>query len=128
MNEGLEKLKEIHELITYPITESSIVKIKDNIAIIERTLKEHEKYKAIEEELGIDLLTLFKISKYGFYHKSSFINIKTHRIDYSINYCDYAYIYYVSDTKEWCVGTIHTTLNIKDYGKTWALTREELEK
>lgn len=45
MNEGLEKLKEIHELVTYPLTENSIAKIKDNVAIIEKELIDGEKNK-----------------------------------------------------------------------------------
>ena len=45
-----QALKEIHELVTYPLTESSIAKIKDNIAIVEKELDEGEKAK---EVLGI---------------------------------------------------------------------------
>ena len=55
MNKGLEILKEIHELVTYPLTESSIVKIKDNIAIIEKELKALEIIK--EKKVNVGLLS-----------------------------------------------------------------------
>ena len=42
----------------------SVMKIVD---VIEKELKEHEQYKKIEEELGIDLITLFKALKNGVY-------------------------------------------------------------
>jgi hypothetical protein len=79
-------------------------------------------YKNIEEELGIDLITLFKALKNGIYIYAnggkyvdegdcSFLsNINT------INYSNKSFISF-----KW-------KYYFKDYGKTWALTKEELEK
>lgn len=71
----------------------------------------------IEEELGIDLITLFKAQTIGFYVKTAcgifpvllgewrfnLIKKEVHRIKFSSHYY------------------------FKDYGITWALTKEELE-
>ena len=75
----------------------------------------------IEEELGIDLITLFKALKNGVWEIDDYTN-KLHKTDIrgielyglcgismpNIPECDY-------------------TLHYEDYGKTWALTKEELE-
>lgn len=69
----------------------------------------------IEEELGIDLVTLFKALKNGIVLAKSLIevdvdlnDIRFGELSYSLNSEDTYYIY------------------LKDYGKTWALTKEEL--
>ena len=67
----------------------------------------------IEEELGIDLITLFKALKDGIYKKGR--NSLKGLILYS---------------KMPMFSFYHKTIDaelIEDYGKTWALTREELE-
>lgn len=68
----------------------------------------------IEEELGIDLITLFKALKNGFYAE--------HR------YIQQCYICFIDD--EWAIVNLKNDewWLLKDYGKTWALTREELEE
>lgn len=72
-----------------------------------------------EEKLDIDLVTLFKASfAESLYFKSN----KTNRIEnkpftaMSIKY------------KTIIFGFDSTIVEFKDYGKTWALTKEELEK
>ena len=71
----------------------------------------------IEEELGIDLVTL---SKASFAEALYFKSDKTNRIEYkpftamSIKY------------KTIIFGFDSTIVEFKDYGKTWALTKEEL--
>lgn len=80
----------------------------------------------IEEELGIDLVTLFKALKNGVYYKYTF-NDKHSGFITLIEFSDFVDICYDSDFKEWCIdirGMSHFTT--KDYGKTWALTKEEL--
>ena len=71
----------------------------------------------IEEELGIDLDTLFKALKNGIWTKtkndiSKHLTValkKRHRTkEYWLFYRPYSHVY------------------LKDYGKTWALTKEEL--
>ena len=73
----------------------------------------------IEEELGIDLITLFKILKNGIWVKtkngiSQHFTVSIRKWLQTNTYC----LYYRPYTHIW----------FEDYGKTWALTREELEK
>lgn len=89
-----------------------------------RVLGEMYAYKCIEEELGIDLITLFEALKNGFYayKDNHIIKLKSEEgncgamcfyVSYDCiiaeNVFDEQYIYL-----------------LKDYGKTWALTKEEL--
>lgn len=73
------------------------------------------KLEDIEEELGVDLITLFKCIEYGFYTKYNYYPSYCNTFDLETK------LIKVNDCDE------HFTLNFKDYGKTWALTREELE-
>lgn len=99
----------------------------------------------LEDELGIDLITLFKAARNGFYYKKdneiqfcrwcvrvggSLVEVKpcyavketTLRSTY---YGDVEEVTPVEDAHYWswrsCV-----SVKIKDYGKIWALTKEEL--
>lgn len=74
--------------------------------------------KTIEEELGIDLITLFKALKNGCYVKTkngiflktnTDIRIRPHSNQWQLYFFSYSRVF------------------TKDYGKTWALTKEELE-
>jgi hypothetical protein len=72
----------------------------------------------IEEELGIDLVTLFKALKNGVYVKtkegvSKHFTVHLMKWQQTSTYC----FYYRPYSHIW----------LKDYGKTWALTKEELE-
>ena len=72
-----------------------------------------ERLEDIEQELGIDLITLFEALKYGIYKKGR--NNFKGLILYS---------------KMPMFSFYHKTIDaelIEDYGKTWALTRKELE-
>jgi len=87
----------------------------------------------IEEELGIDLITLFKALKNGIYYTNYGHGI--------INYCDkvrlipcYIFIHSPKEqTKreiggyDFIVSKKGLTINTKSYKKYWALTKEELE-
>ena len=66
----------------------------------------------IEEELGIDLLTLFKAFKQGFYFKDDFGNIDfiSGNVIKQLN----------KDKYEEIMKDLH------NYGKNWALAKEEL--
>lgn len=77
------------------------------------------KYENIEKELGIDLITLIKAISNGVWvktkndiskHLTVALKKRHHTKEYWLFYRPYSHIY------------------LKDYGKTWALTREELEK
>ena len=73
-----------------------------------------ERLEDIEEELGIDLITLFEALKYGIYKKGR--NNFKGLILYS---------------KMPMFSFYHKTIDaelIEDYGKTWALTKRELEE
>lgn len=87
----------------------------------------------IEEELGIDLIILFKALKNGIYVKNRKNEIR--RVSCNIGLVEtgghnslglrfqdtnYKWRYLVLDTSR--------DNDVKDYGKTWALTKEELEK
>ena len=73
----------------------------------------------IEEELGIDLITLFKALKQMFvFHKE---NVKIELLGLHIKSNELYLFGFVKDT-------VHAVyLSLKDYGKDWALTKEELE-
>ena len=73
----------------------------------------------IEEGLGIDLITLFKALKQKFvFHKE---NVKIELIGVHIKSNELYLFGFAKDT----VQAVY--LSLKDYGKTWALTKEELE-
>ena len=69
----------------------------------------------IEDELGIDLIILFKALKNGFYTKNAHYTGN----EMGINVIDKCLC-----NEKWRDRDI---FNFKDYGKTWALTKEELE-
>lgn len=81
----------------------------------------------IEEELGIDLVTFHKALKNGVYYKVTDKN--------SVNFGKIFFDKYVlwgwnknPDGTYFAVMQSQLQLfNLKDYGKTWALTKEELE-
>ena len=93
------------------------VKDKENVWI-DNLLTKLGQLEDIEEELGIDLITLFKALKNGVYtntwlHKTKYrIDLERKRFE---GHCSGDY------------GVIETSyFYFKDYGVTWALTKEEL--
>ena len=82
-------------------------------------------YKTIEEELGIDLITLFSALKNGVYYFAYDGQLMHDYVILTNNYIDvgahdklsYSFITFLEKR----------TLLFTDYGKTWALTKEELE-
>ena len=94
------------------LTDESILD-DNNIKFVKDKLEYADKMKPIEEEIGIDLITLFKALKNGIYKKGR-NNLK-------------GLILY---SKMPMFSFYHKTIDaelIEDYGKTWALTKEELE-
>ena len=73
----------------------------------------------IEEQIGVELLILFKALENGAYCKRGKKTVFFYRLEASdlVNYS-----FKVFNTKKW----EWETYNFKDYGKTWALTKEEL--
>ena len=72
-----------------------------------------ERLEDIEEELGIDLITLFEALKYGIYKKGR-------------NNFKGLILYSKMPMFSFYHRTIDSEL-IEDYGKTWAVSREMLE-
>ncbi len=96
---------------------------KENEKVMKELSKEIEKNRQlqiIEEELGIDLITLFKALTQGIYVK----------INREIDFIRYVSIF---KKRKWHLYSSSTFWGkydiglIKNYGKTWALTKEELE-
>ncbi len=98
-----------------------------------------DEYKSIEDELGINLVVLMNVIKNGFYVKgrSGYIDF---RASYD-NYGDEVKYAFIVDYKHkelrwmhsYMCGRVHPfvygcpTYEFKKYGKSWALTKEELE-
>lgn len=81
------------------------------------------KLEDIEEEIGITLITLFKALKNGIYAKVKNTQ-EICQISEIISIGEKSLIL-PSDFRR--VVGINVDLDYKDYGKTWALTRQELE-
>lgn len=77
----------------------------------------------IEEELGIELITLFKALKEGIWVKYDSDFGMTNKPKIKITKDTATEICYRN--KKWYIQENETLT--KDYGKTWALTKEELE-
>ena len=85
---------------------------------IRMALEKLSKIEDIEEELGIDLITLFKALKQGgVYVKYD------NKVDWVLMMKNFEIL---GDGNEITLLS-QIKLNPKDYGKTWALTKEELE-
>lgn len=86
----------------------------NDIDIIRKMTHKLGQLEDIEEELGIDLLTLFKALKQGYiWYDEEKYKIECLYVKPQIHL-------YVADGVGGCY--------MEDYGKTWALTKEELEK
>ena len=104
--------------------------VKDAIDRENIVLTKLKHYEDIEEELGIDLITLFKALRNGIWtnQEQCYGDEKQGKI---------RFFQVRLLLEENAVGCIHNsmwkgkevirTLYFKDYGKTWALTKEELE-
>ena len=71
----------------------------------------------IEEELGIDLIILFKALTQGIYIKPTNIYVGSPYLCFAEN---------ENRELEFQFKVVDTWYKVKDYGKTWALTKEEL--
>ena len=87
-------------------------------------MQENKKYKSLEEEIGIDLITLFEALKKGIFvaYDSSFGMANKPKIkitkDTATGIC--------YRNKKWYIQEDETL--IKDYGKTWSLDKNDLIK
>lgn len=94
------------------LTDESVLD-DEHIKFVKDKLEYADKMKAIEEDLGIDLITLFKALKNGIYKKGR------NKLKGLILYSKMPMFSFYNKT-------IDAEL-IEDYGKTWALSKEELE-
>ena len=103
-------------------TKNNFIEVKDK----DEAYRKLYVLEDIEEEIGIELTTLFKALNYGVYYYTS-QNQRTH---------DYVWLYdnYVSasvrDKLSYSLLTCFQKqiLSFEDYGKTWSLDRKELEE
>ena len=97
---------------------------------IDRVANKLGKLEDIEQELGIPLEVLFKALKEGFYvrnEEDKQIRFFTCSLEYNHWDCNW---YLDCDCQEDIDGDFLKSVeyeDLKDYGKTWSLTREELE-
>ena len=104
------------------ITKNDFIEVKDK----DEAYKKLCQLEDIEEEIGIELTTLFKALKYGVYYYTS-QNQLTH---------DYVWLYdnYVSasvrDKLSYSLLTCFQKqiLSFEDYGVTWSIYREALDQ
>lgn len=89
---------------------------------LEKELDRLEEYRKIEEEIGIDLITLFKAYSNGFYVKGE---KEKQYIDFqnalNANAFKNKEMFY---GHEWH----YQYVKLYDYGVTWSLTKEDLEQ
>ena len=91
------------------------------------------KLEDIEEQLGVDLITLFKILEQGYVYTTGF-NKRMEKWYFQciegINKTTLGrkkYLEIVFNENEDLKGCVSWIPDWRDYGKTWALTKEELE-
>lgn len=89
---------------------------------IKKGLDELNQLKTIEEELGVDLITLFKASKQGIFIKKQNTNEKEIDFEEITLDLDNKLLLFRHPRKEIGKGRV-----LSQYGRTWSLTREELE-
>lgn len=122
------ELKNRHNVKTNCVCFSAVIsglKQEEKYAVYEDNYYRLQEYKSQEKELGIDLATLIKAQQQGIWVKSKRTGIeygKAVLIGNTFIRCSVYSTKYASNR-----GRSYKTKNIKDYGKTWALTREELE-
>lgn len=101
--------------------------------IIEKDLDRLEQLKNLEEELGINLLTLFEAVKNGIIEAADLKYKQEYRTFPSIIWTNptdnFKETEYEKNYEGFCLYDEHygNYFYFIDYGKTWALTREELE-
>ena len=116
--EALEKM--LDDLKNYEsyFADGSYYDNKEQFDIISKDLDLLEEYRKIEKEIGIDFITLSKILKQRFVYDNNQVKIEVLGLHIK---SDELYLYgFVEDT------THAVYLRLKDYGKTWTITKEKL--
>ncbi len=112
----------VDEYYTNGKISSGIVYIDDNKNFTNACIDKLGQLEDIEDEIGIDLIVLVKAVKNGIWYKNDFNEIC---------YCEKPYLYF-DQAPAICKfflrvsGLFRDDLTLKRYGRTWALTKEEL--
>ena len=114
---ALKALEEAKRHTHVLITTGDWDEINDNLTTVETALKELQTYKAIEEEFGISLSILLEALD-CFYAKD---------LDC---YCPHPISLFKTcgEKGEWMISWLDHYYRLKDFGITWALTKDGLEK
>lgn len=126
MNKGLEAFERFCDDVMQCVNSGGIHYVdKKNKDIIEKELKEHEQYKAIEGELGIDLITLFKALTDGIWIQEVHDKKKSIHVKVTLYYLEGFIIPYKKryDKEGNYFGSVRY---FSDYKRTWALKEEDL--
>ena len=116
---NFERLSDIHD-------EQEVKKQK--CETIEKDLDLLEEYRKIEDELGIDLITFHKALKNGVYYKVINKDSPNCRKIFFDKHVLWGWNIDSDGNYFAMMQSQMQTFNLKDYGKTWALTKEEWEK
>lgn len=116
-----KKLKPPYEqILGQDYVYTSDLRLTPSFASVEQKLGQLED---VEEELGIDLITLFKALLNGIYYKGAYGTNDYGKIVYK----EHPTIIFENTSKLYCFKpTFFDFINLIDYGKTWALTKKEL--
>ena len=118
--EALERLLMLARPCDYEVREhrNNYCDMLENV--IKKDLDQLEEYGKLEEEIGVDFITLSKILKQRFVYDKDQVKIELLGLHIK---SDELYLYgFVEDT-------MHAVyLRLKDYGKTWTMTKEEFYK
>ena len=130
MNKGLDLIQrqQIETIDGYPTGNVYVGLTVDELAELEKELKDHDELsqlKSIKEELGVDLVMLFKALKDGIWLKHKDGEIVKVRVNY-IGERHLAHIGYSSVGAEWGFPDVEDYFPYEEHGKLWAFTREEL--
>ena len=117
-NLNFERENECKTEFSNKIEQLGVAENEESFKIIEKDLDQLEEYRKIEEELGIDLITLFKALKDGIY----------------INEDGSVYKDCIKSIEHWSDGwgfisnDDYIDMLFEDYGISWALDTEEFYK
>ena len=116
--EALERLLMLARPCDYEVREhrNNYCDVLENV--IKKDLDQLEEYRKTEEEISIDFIALSKILKQRFVYDND--QVKVELLGLHIK-SDELYLYgFVEDT------THAVYLSLKEYGKTWTITKEKL--
>ena len=117
---------EITDINTCCLYKGDLCEVYENeVSAIEKDLEQLEKYKSIEDILGIDLIKSIELCKQVNIKKV--VYIKDEWGTYPIKILDDLDIELFNHRLYSNFRGIYVPLDLFNYGKTWALTREELE-